>query len=424
MCQHCAGEASCSHPDCAPSPSACACARAGAGRCPTCGHPCLPWYFGLGLVGAPPAVNDFLGGAGSESPGFDGYPASRSALLAAAREEFADMEEAPTAALAWLDTHLPDRSYQDRGDVLVALTPEIRGPELVPPRWRSSAGPSALPFGVRLVVPTGQVAVLVSREGAPLDAFGPGEHVLTTATAPHAAAGSRPPAAGFDRTVLDTRAVFYTTGPQTGTLSVRARSPSGPPAPIRASIRFSIQDPVRFEAAISRRLSDSAPTDTVLSMVAGPALERAMAAPAGDPSFVEGTIRQALEAAGLVPADITVGATGPGAGFPSDVLARLPPEQRALVEARLQESMRRRAAAGAGGPPNPSPSAGPVAPPAPAGVPPGPVRCSACSAPNPSTVRFCGNCGKPLPPAQNCPACGAPSRPGVKFCGNCGAPVR
>jgi membrane protease subunit (stomatin/prohibitin family) len=49
------------------------------------------------------------------------------------------------------------------------------------------------------------------------------------------------------------------------------------------------------------------------------------------------------------------------------------------------------------------------------------VACPSCSAPNPQTGKFCGNCGKPLPALKKaCPKCGQQSDPQIKFCGNCG----
>src|SRR5271166_2483312 len=48
------------------------------------------------------------------------------------------------------------------------------------------------------------------------------------------------------------------------------------------------------------------------------------------------------------------------------------------------------------------------------------MRCSRCHADNLAGMKFCGECGVPLPSA--CPSCGAANLPESRFCGRCGAP--
>jgi len=48
------------------------------------------------------------------------------------------------------------------------------------------------------------------------------------------------------------------------------------------------------------------------------------------------------------------------------------------------------------------------------------MRCSRCHAENLPAMRFCGQCGVPLPSA--CPSCGAANPAENRFCGRCGAP--
>jgi membrane protease subunit (stomatin/prohibitin family) len=50
------------------------------------------------------------------------------------------------------------------------------------------------------------------------------------------------------------------------------------------------------------------------------------------------------------------------------------------------------------------------------------VVCQNCKTENPATMKFCGNCGKPLaaPSEIACSKCGTKNSPGTKFCGNCG----
>jgi len=46
------------------------------------------------------------------------------------------------------------------------------------------------------------------------------------------------------------------------------------------------------------------------------------------------------------------------------------------------------------------------------------MRCSKCGAENPSSKKFCGDCGAPL--ANICPKCRADNPAGKRFCGECG----
>jgi class 3 adenylate cyclase/tetratricopeptide (TPR) repeat protein len=49
------------------------------------------------------------------------------------------------------------------------------------------------------------------------------------------------------------------------------------------------------------------------------------------------------------------------------------------------------------------------------------MRCVRCHADNLAGMKFCGECGAPLPSA--CPSCGAANPPEHKFCGQCGTPL-
>lgn len=46
--------------------------------------------------------------------------------------------------------------------------------------------------------------------------------------------------------------------------------------------------------------------------------------------------------------------------------------------------------------------------------------CSACQTPNPSSAKFCVNCGQKLVSEEHCPECGSVVMKGAKFCPNCG----
>ncbi len=55
-------------------------------------------------------------------------------------------------------------------------------------------------------------------------------------------------------------------------------------------------------------------------------------------------------------------------------------------------------------------------------APPSKVVCQNCKTENPATMKFCGNCGKALAVQSEvtCAKCGTKNAPGTKFCGNCG----
>ena len=56
---------------------------------------------------------------------------------------------------------------------------------------------------------------------------------------------------------------------------------------------------------------------------------------------------------------------------------------------------------------------------APAGVPAA-TKCGQCGAELKTGVKFCGECGTPVPRERHCTNCGAKLAPEVKFCGECG----
>lgn len=47
------------------------------------------------------------------------------------------------------------------------------------------------------------------------------------------------------------------------------------------------------------------------------------------------------------------------------------------------------------------------------------LACPHCGANVVASMKFCGNCGKPLGSIK-CPVCGCENEAGMKFCGNCG----
>lgn len=389
----------------------------GPSTCPTCGHACAPWYFGMGLVGAPPWVTDFVGGSGTESPGFSGYPATRAKLVAEARQAAADLagDGGAVAEPGWVEQHLPEGTYRDQGELLAALNPWIQGPELNGPQWLQRTNLGAIATGTRLRVPPGAIAILVRGDGTPLDVYPTGEHTLTAASAPLAAASSRGAAPGATRTALRATPVFCSTRDQEGRVQFGGKVQSGEPVRLQASVRFFLSDPSKFAKSPGGKGMRNAPTpEFVLTQVVNPQLAGLeSSAAASDKSRVESVIRTALEGAGLGVRSVTVesagapfapGASSAGAGprgapmhggtpgqIPPEMLARMPPEMQAMVQAQMQQAMARQAAAG-GAPPG---AGGPSSYPPGMGI----VACPACHAPNRSSLTTCRRCGGPLPPA-------------------------
>ncbi len=427
MCEHCASDPECRHPVCSAKGSGCACSLQGPAQCPTCGHPCLDWWWGMGVVGAPDWVSDFLGGQGSESPGFERYPATRAQLLGAWKERMEDILSDSDATLddpRWLETHLPEGTYRDPGEVFLAVNPVLAGPALDPSKWVARLPVTALAAGSRLQVPQGAAAILVDSNGQPLEVFPAGEHVLSATTAPKAAAASRRPAPGTARYSLAATPLFCYLGDLEGKVQHSARPPPVPPPMFSATVRFWIAEPSKLAATPAVKvLESSAPQpQQLLSSVVQTKLQGLDAPTLGDHGKLETLLRSWLTEAGLgvrsiafdargyggMPPSFAAGPQGsaPGAvggmppgmppGIPPEALARMPPEARAMFEARMKAAMAAHAAAtaragsGAGTPPSggaPGPSNG---------LPPGLVLCPNCRRPNPMSFASCVACGRPL----------------------------
>ena len=431
MCDYCSVETtSCTHPTCSQGGSACACSLSGPSRCPTCGHECTPWYFGLGLQDAPASVDALLGGAGSESPGYDRYPVTKAQLLATLREEIEESGEPNSEDVDWLNQRLPDGTYQDPGEVFSVLQAPITMPPLGVPNWFAPARMQAIPIGARLVVASGGQALLVGRDRAGYDVFPPGDHRLTRETAPLAAARSRPTAPGFTRGVLNCSVAFFSTEEQEAAFGFQGKTKTGEPIYLSSKVRFSLSDPKKFAASkVGLSYSTPAPPDQTLSRIVTPemttaVLSRDLSALSADPKVADGIIRKALGDAGFAVRAVRVeyvGSSPVGAmlagGTGTNPFAHLPPEARAMMQARMEEAMRRRAptAERAGSRPVPSTPGAPGPGPPVAGV-----VCPVCRAPNPTTGKFCQSCGAPLSAKKTCPACGLEVGPTVKFCGGCG----
>lgn len=435
MCDYCTSDRECTNPTCASNGRGCACSLSGNEQCPSCGHPCVPWYWGMGLDDCPDIVRDFFGGDGTESPGFDKYPATKAQLLAGVRELQADMEEGTTPEdLVWLDQRLPEGTYPDAGEVFRVMTSVLRAPPLDSTRWVRGGYLRTFAAGTRLVVGANEFALLVGTDGSTFDAFGPGEHVLSADTAPLAAAVSRLPKPGFPKWALRAGPLYLSTSDQNGRVLGSGKTKSGEPIGIMAKVSFWLQDPSKFaRSPAGRRLDPNLDIDRMLASLAKGALDTLVAS-LESPSLeaiqssAESAVRSSLEAAGLGVRTVSIEVSGPRFGFgasfrappptlPPEVLARLPPETVAKMNAATQrrEEILRAAAA--------NPNASHAAPPGSPGTPLPVVTCPSCHTPNARAAPFCRNCGVALAAQKFCPSCGHAVAPGVKFCGKCGTRV-
>jgi hypothetical protein len=432
VCEYCVSGQSCDHGTGTTGSTPCSCSLAGTKKCPGCGCECASWDWGLGFVG-PSTVRSFFGVGDDENPGFSGYPASKAQLVAAATQELEEAESS-SSDVQWLSKNLPEATYPDRGSALAALSSTISWPENDPTAVVARLPMQAIATGTRLVVGRDQAAVLVGKSGHPLDAFGPGEKVITRETAPRAAAESRPAAPQFAKSVISATPLFASTREIRTDFNRTGRTRSGEPVTVRGSMTFSIASLADFLARAKSpgRGISAKEVDAVVAGIVGPAIDQILAAHDardfdGPSKLLEDSIRSSAGSAGLRVAAVSlnpVGRMSPADRLAAvrerqaEVLSHMPPE----VQAQMAQAMQR--AQASRGPPPPPPATGaasgkPAAPSSPGAA----QVCPSCQAPNPTSVRFCGNCGKPLPTKRLCPRCGTEAAPGVKFCGNCGGPV-
>jgi membrane protease subunit (stomatin/prohibitin family) len=372
-----------------------------------------------------------------ENPGFSGYPASKHQILAAATEELQEAEADP-ADIVWLTRALPDGTYPDRGAALTALCPVISWATNDPAVLVARLPMRAIAEGTRLVVRPDQSAVLVGRNGLPLDPFGPGEYNLNRKSAPRATAESRPAAPGFSKSVITATPFFAATREIRTALNRTGRSRTGESVAVRGTITYSIESLANFLARteLGRRGFSPAGMESAIAGIFGTALDQTLASHdfsefEGSSKLIEESIRSSALQAGLRVPSVSLDSVGRVSLTDQmaamqkrqlEAMAHLPPEVRARIQAQMANAMERSQAARGS---TIGVQASGTAPGASAVLrSPGAAQvCPSCQASNPSTVRFCGNCGKPLNTKRLCSRCGSEVAPGVKFCGNCGSPL-
>ncbi|MGC2789295.1 MAG: zinc ribbon domain-containing protein [Thermoplasmata archaeon] len=357
--------------------------------------------------------------------------------MAAATQELQEAEANPLDA-EWISRNLPDGTYTDLGSVLSALSASLSLPADAPAALVSALSMRAIALESHLVVGPDQTAVLVGKNGQLLDRFGPGEHVISRETAPLATAQSRAPAPGFAKGVLSVTPVFASARETRAAVQRSSRARSGEPVAVRGTITFSITSLGDFLARSGPRPRgvSAGEVDAAVNVALGPSLDQTIAAHdarefAAPSKLLEEAIRTSGAEAGLRITSVSLGSSGPMSMDERmaaiqerrrQAMAQMPPEMQARIQTQMAMATAQASAARAGkaggaggtGPTLASPVSGTATP---------GTTCPACQASNPPGVRFCGNCGKPLPIKRACPRCGADVAPGVKFCGNCGGPV-
>jgi len=417
VCEYCEAEG-CDHYVGRWHNSACKCSLTGPSKCEECGHDCSPWYLGLDVPG-----RENLSGELMEITEDNGYPATKKDIVAY-------LERSSSGYQQWVSDQLPDGRYGDPGEVLLALLPPLESAG-DPSKIVVGSPMKSVATGMKLVVREGEEAVLVSRrDNLACDSFSSGSHVLSAANCPLIASKSRMLAPGFERMVLAGRPVFVTLGKEMQLpFMVMGRSTAKETCGAKGTVKVSVQTPKAFaeffsstmksgqdETTLSGALSDRF-TTALREAMAGTSL----AAMKGDHSVLA---KQVVDSAGQIGLKAVV--TVDYAGEPTAELAMGMMSQRmgdmsarmAMAQQAMMAAQQRRQA----GPDAPPPMAPrPLQPQQGQGAqqPTGTIACAKCGSSNPTTGKFCNNCGAPL--SRKCAKCGADNTSSVNFCGNCGS---
>ena len=434
MCESCQGEQICQHGRGPPGGPMCSCSLSGPPRCPECGCPCDPWYFGLSVVG-PLAINSFLGGAGDENPGFSQYPATKSQLVAAARQELTEGEVDPAEA-DWFAQRLPEgnlprsRGSDDGGEPRVPVERRRRADarlEASELRRRNRHVPDR---------PAERDGRIHGTEGGGLGRVLPGRArhfsgIFPARRVPLTTCRSRvfpdhDPGAARVRLGAALRSEIRMHDPGTS---------SGRPLNVSGTVAGSVRSPggLLEHARNSPDPTTSESVGEILSRELVPNLTRAVAdrepqAVANDPAAVEDAVRSCAADIGLTTSRVTLDHVGslPSADQMAQLrkrqqeqMANLPPEVQAMIQTRM-------AARAQIGTPSASPTGVAATVPRPVGPRLLPLPCR--DLPRvPDTEPIVGQVLQPVwwtfGLRANCPQCGQGITPGIAFCGNCGAKI-
>ena len=406
MCEYCQGEGCiCGNDPEAKYQAPCQCNVIGIQKCSTCGCDAQPWWADLQLPGGD-SIRDLLWDLNSDE-GF--FPASKDKIIQALSESDG----------GWLSKNLPNSSYKDTGEVVSALlqkSPPIEW-QVQPTEiyWRYPGATTCA--GQQLVVKEDQKAVMMNKSGKACDEFVTGKYSLSSSNCPVLFANSRKVAPGFQHVVLDGFPVFVSTSKEFE-VAIMAIGQSKSLRSVMANgiARVRISSPKEFLEQIGSKSNyNSSNGLSSLQKYSAELLKKEMLAHeldeiSGNTALLESILSNGLRTIGLDPIKVnfsSVGDSGAGMFMAAATQMRNDPqfmEQmrqraeaiRAAQMAREQTVQQQKSVAQS-------------------------VACPSCSAPNPQTGKFCGNCGKPLPALKKtCPKCGQQSDPQIKFCGNCG----
>lgn len=410
MCEYCLAEG-CAHDLTGWHKTACRCSLSGPSTCEECGHECAPWYQGLEVPG-----RENLSGLLFDFTEGGNYPATKGAIVAYLKDNSSQDAD-------WLSAGLPDRSFSDAGEVMLALIPPIQSPEGDTVLTKSPM--RVVASGMKLVVHDGETAVMVgSKSNSALDVFPTGTHVISSSNCPLLAAKSRSPAAGFDKMVMDGGPVFISAQKKLRlSLTAIGQTGSGKPGGAKVTTEISVHGPrefVNFVLSNLRTEYDDASLTSALNSRFISALRTALAATdlevlKNDHGVLERPIVESAAQIGLVATvsieyageptpDLAMGMMNQTMG---DISARMAAAQQAMKIAQQRQGM-----------------SGPMPQPFASGQAPSTqstgITCPKCNFKNPPSARFCNNCGTPVG-KKVCGKCGAENGPTTNFCGNCGS---
>lgn len=396
--------------------SSCMCSFSGPQSCPGCGHSCEPWYSGVEIPGHRDLTYAFLDTSETVK-----FPATGEAIMGELQHGSSGYDVRSSGELGWMQPLLSGKTFSDMGEVLTSLMPafEWTPKNALQSGWKTGA--DRFSTGTKLMVKDGQLAVLVDQNGRVLQSFGPGNYTLTAENCPEALKQSRPPAQGYVHSLISASITFFATGKMQIPFSANGTSRSGKPISATGKLSCSVTSPSELlaNAGSDAKLAEPTSFTGFLSGILNGRIASELNNYEADAlnknaSSFQSALSSKLDADGIKLEELNfdyVGIpnaqtmfSGIGQGFPGGMF-NVEQMKKMAETMRSQAGMR--------------PTKGPGVTAQGAGTT---VPCPACGNQNPSGVKFCGTCGKPMAAAK-CPSCGAPVSPGIKFCGSCGKKI-
>ena len=414
VCEYCLIDGGCAHDIAGWHKTACKCSLSGPSKCEECGCDCAPWYQGMDIPG-----KEGLSGWLTDFAEGNNYPATKGALVGYLKAN--SVEEA-----GWVSDNLPDRSFRDPGDVMIALVPIIQSP--TDSSMLAKSPLKTVASGMKLIVKEGEAAVMLdSKSSSTCDVLTTGSYSLSPGNCPLLASKSRRSDEGFDRLVLQGSPLFISMKSELQLqCTAMGQTATGKPGGAKGTIKLSVQSPKELASFVSSGKSGYADssltkllTDRFNAALRGAIAESQLDTMKNDNSALEKQLTESAAQIGLK-AIVTLDYAGEPTpdlafGMMGDMAARMAAAQEAMKMAQ-----QRRQPGMGGTPPRAQASA--------SGYSQGTsqqagIVCPKCNYKNPPAMKFCNNCGAPLG-IKNCSQCGTDNSPTVNFCGNCGAKLQ